>query len=225
MSASEKQIQANRENAQKSTGPKTEEGKAAVSQNAVKHGLYATKSILNSPHITEDRKLFDLLYEAAVKDLQPESLFQELIVQRIVECMWRQRRIVAAETAHIHSQLDRAEGDIKIKAMIARRRNGFPEHFRKEADAILGPPVNPDAPQIGSPEHFAARIDSHLMPDETFSRNALRYEFRMTRELIRYYELYDRLKFDRAQRSQSGRKRKSRKINCDETNPVENDFD
>jgi hypothetical protein len=38
--ATEKQINANRKNAQKSTGPKTAEGKAAVSQNAVKHGLF-----------------------------------------------------------------------------------------------------------------------------------------------------------------------------------------
>lgn len=224
MSTSEKQIQSNRENAQKSTGPKTDDGKATVAQNAVKHGLYATKSILNSPHITEDRKLFDLLYEAAVNDLQPESLFQELIVQRIVECMWRQRRIVAAETAHIHRQLDKAEGDIKSEALIARHRATFPARFN--ADSLPGAPTVFNPPEIGSPEHLAARINSRLMPDETFSRNALRYEFRMTRELIRYYELYDRLKSDRADRTRShSRKRKSRKINCDETNPVESDGD
>ena len=39
--ATQKQIKANRQNAQKSTGPKTSDGKAVVSQNAVKHGLFA----------------------------------------------------------------------------------------------------------------------------------------------------------------------------------------
>jgi hypothetical protein len=39
------QIKANRQNAQKSTGPKTDEGKAAASQNAVKHGLFAESVI------------------------------------------------------------------------------------------------------------------------------------------------------------------------------------
>jgi len=39
----QKQIKANRQNAQKSTGPKTDEGKAAVSQNAVKHGIFPNR--------------------------------------------------------------------------------------------------------------------------------------------------------------------------------------
>ena len=43
---SEAQLAANRANAQKSTGPRTEEGKAASSQNAVKHGLYAYTDVL-----------------------------------------------------------------------------------------------------------------------------------------------------------------------------------
>jgi hypothetical protein len=43
---SPKQIEANRENALKSTGPKTSEGKAVVSLNAVKHGLLSAKVFL-----------------------------------------------------------------------------------------------------------------------------------------------------------------------------------
>ena len=44
--ASEAQIQANRANAQKSTGPRTAEGKATVAQNAVKHGLRAEQMVI-----------------------------------------------------------------------------------------------------------------------------------------------------------------------------------
>ncbi len=44
--STEAQINANRQNAQKSTGPRTAEGKAVVSQNAVKHGLFAAEAVI-----------------------------------------------------------------------------------------------------------------------------------------------------------------------------------
>jgi hypothetical protein len=44
--ATEAQIKANQQNAQKSTGPRTAEGKAAVSRNAVKHGLFASDPVI-----------------------------------------------------------------------------------------------------------------------------------------------------------------------------------
>jgi hypothetical protein len=46
-STSVMQIEANRKNAEKSTGPKTPEGKQAVASNAVKHGLFTRQLILN----------------------------------------------------------------------------------------------------------------------------------------------------------------------------------
>ena len=54
--ATEAQILAKRRNTQKSTGPRTSQGKAAVSQNAVKHGLSARQAIINS----ESQADFDL---------------------------------------------------------------------------------------------------------------------------------------------------------------------
>ena len=53
--ATKAQIKANRENAKKSTGPRTEEGKARVSLNALKHGLLARDAVLPS----EDPAEFD----------------------------------------------------------------------------------------------------------------------------------------------------------------------
>ena len=44
--ATKAQIKANRENAKKSTGPRTEEGKQRVSLNALKHGLLARDAVL-----------------------------------------------------------------------------------------------------------------------------------------------------------------------------------
>ena len=53
--ASEARIAANRLNAQKSTGPRTAEGKAVVAQNAVKHGLLAREGLLRG----EDREEYE----------------------------------------------------------------------------------------------------------------------------------------------------------------------
>ena len=53
MSVNNKQLTANKQNARKSTGPKTDTGKAALSQNATKHGLYSRSAVINSPHLKE----------------------------------------------------------------------------------------------------------------------------------------------------------------------------
>lgn len=106
MSTTKKQTEANRQNALKSTGPKTEQGKSISSQNAVKHGLYARDVIINSPHLRENRVDYELLYESLCDELQPESMFQTFLVRKIANCLWRSRRAVSAETAHINRRLD-----------------------------------------------------------------------------------------------------------------------
>ena len=58
--ATDKQIAANRLNAQKSTGPKTPEGRAAVRLNAIKHGLTAQSLVLPG----ENPEDFDELFQA-----------------------------------------------------------------------------------------------------------------------------------------------------------------
>ncbi|UCC96542.1 MAG: hypothetical protein JSW66_11940 [Phycisphaerales bacterium] len=51
------QTNANQQNAQKSTGPRTAEGKAAVAQNALKHGLFAVEDLTSA----ENQADFELL--------------------------------------------------------------------------------------------------------------------------------------------------------------------
>ena len=86
--ASEAQLTANRLNAQKSTGPRTVEGKAAVSLNAVQHGLRAQGVVLPGEGPDEYR----LYRQGLLEDLQPQDSAETDLAERIVELAWRLRR-------------------------------------------------------------------------------------------------------------------------------------
>ena len=86
--ATEAQIRANQRNAQKSTGPRTPEGRAAVSQNAVKHGLLIRQNVISS----ESQADFDLYRERMLSELAPASPMESMLAERIVTLSWRLKR-------------------------------------------------------------------------------------------------------------------------------------
>jgi hypothetical protein len=90
---SEKQAQANRRNALKSTGPKTPEGKAAVRLNANKHGLRSQEILLSG----EDEEALKELDENLRAELQPVGELENLFVDGIVAAHWRLRRLRRVE--------------------------------------------------------------------------------------------------------------------------------
>ena len=100
--ATKAQIKANRENAKKSTGPHTEEGKARVSLNALKHGLLARDAVLPS----EDPAEFDRQLRELEHDLRPENSLEFELVRQIADAQWRMRRLVRIETAFLSAALD-----------------------------------------------------------------------------------------------------------------------
>ncbi len=83
------QTLANRRNAQKSTGPRTSEGKAAVSQNAVKHGLLTRHDVISS----ESQADFDLYHQQLLDELTPVSPMESMLAERIVTLSWRLKRV------------------------------------------------------------------------------------------------------------------------------------
>ena len=86
--STEAQILANRHNAQKSTGPRTPQGRAAVSQNAVKQGLLARHDVISS----ESQVVFDLYRERLLAELAPASPMESMLAERIVTLSWRLKR-------------------------------------------------------------------------------------------------------------------------------------
>jgi hypothetical protein len=91
--ASEKQVQANRRNALKSTGPKTPEGKDAVRLNANKHGLRSQEILLPG----EDGEALKELDENLRAELRSEGEMEDLLVEQMVAAQWRLRRMRRVE--------------------------------------------------------------------------------------------------------------------------------
>ena len=92
--ATQSQIDANRRNAQKSTGPTTPEGRAAVRHNALKHGLTAEILIPSM----EDQPEFDRLCDAFETEYQPVGPTEESLLENLAAAKWRLSRARKAET-------------------------------------------------------------------------------------------------------------------------------
>ena len=88
------QITANSANAQRSTGPKTEEGKSTVSRNSLSHGLSA-KQFVVLPH--EDPGEYQALLEGFIDDHAPKGATQLFLVEEMAQAQWKLRRIAAME--------------------------------------------------------------------------------------------------------------------------------
>jgi len=95
ITASQQQILANRRNAEKSTGPRSADGKARSRHNALTHGLTAEHVVLPD----EDADDFEALREAFVISLAPEDALQDQLVERAASLVWRLRRVPAFEVA------------------------------------------------------------------------------------------------------------------------------
>jgi hypothetical protein len=92
-----KQTAANQANAKLSTGPKSIEGKQAVSGNRTTHGILSTRLFLADESPEEYQTLLDGLQV----QLRPVGALELSLVERIAVSLWRQRRLVNAETAAI----------------------------------------------------------------------------------------------------------------------------
>jgi hypothetical protein len=89
----EKQIEANRRNAQKSTGPATPAGRTISSKNSLKHGLTAREVTVSE----EEAREFAAFRNDIVAALAPVGALEEELVQTIAICSWRLRRVYRLE--------------------------------------------------------------------------------------------------------------------------------
>jgi hypothetical protein len=104
--ATDKQFEANRLNAQKSTGPKTPEGRAAVRLNGVTHGLTAETIVLKG----ESEADFTNLLTSLEAEHDPVSPTEEALVVQLAMATWRLRRLYHQEAGFYTCQLQSLEG-------------------------------------------------------------------------------------------------------------------
>jgi hypothetical protein len=97
-----RQIEANRRNALRSTGPSTEEGKRQSRRNALRHGLTA-ETVIDG---LEDRKDYRAFEAAVIADYDAQTAVERELVLRLASLLWRLRRIISIETDLLKIQSD-----------------------------------------------------------------------------------------------------------------------
>jgi hypothetical protein len=97
-----RQIEANRRNASRSTGPITEAGKNRSRRNAVRHGLCAETVVARLEDV-EDYRGFEA---AIIADFDAETAVERELVLRLASLLWRIRRATSIETNLLHTQAE-----------------------------------------------------------------------------------------------------------------------
>jgi hypothetical protein len=109
-----RQIEANRRNALKSTGPKTEAGKQASRCNAVRHGLTA-ETVISALEDAEDYKAFEATIMA---DYDAQSAVERELVLRLASLLWRLRRATTMETGLFEIQAEHLRGYCHTRQLV-----------------------------------------------------------------------------------------------------------
>ena len=124
-----KQTEANRLNALKSTGPRTEEGKQRSRQNALRHGLTA-ETVITALENAADYQAFEA---RIATDYQPRSATESVLVSRLASLLWRLRRSTSIET-----ELFQIEGEsLREQSADAQRRKVPPPEWNDELDTAV----------------------------------------------------------------------------------------
>ena len=125
------QITANRANAQKSTGPRSVEGKSASRFNALKHGIDAASIVIPG----EDPADYDSLAAAYHRDFRPETPSEAFHVETMLRAAWQKRRLQPVEADLCRTLLAESPA-AKLLARVQRQIAAF-ERAWYRAEAAL----------------------------------------------------------------------------------------
>ena len=136
---SQQRIEANRRNAQQSTGPRTPQGKAKSAQNSTIHGLSRLHVNPLAPGCflkIEDENQFRILLDEYVATYNPQHRDELDLLTEGVYAKWRQQRLWMAETAQIEIAIAQGETELR-KALPMANANAHLANGIAKSEAVL----------------------------------------------------------------------------------------
>jgi hypothetical protein len=142
-----RQIEANRRNALRSTGPKTDDGKRRSRRNAVRHGLTA-ETVVRDLEDAEDYKAFEA---TIIADYGAETAVARELVLRLASLLWRLRRATAMET-----DLFKIEADSMVEYGVDLLLS-----TTEQSDRFMLLPFSSVRPESDGPNHTVGALQVH----------------------------------------------------------------
>src|SRR5438128_5677701 len=128
-----KQVEANRRNARRSTGPVTAQGKERSRCNAVRHGLTA-ETVIGALEDAEDYKAFEA---AVTADYDAQSAVERALVLRLASLLWRLRRATTMETGLFGIQAEHLRDFRQAHQLHPQQRQTFYAMFGQSISSKL----------------------------------------------------------------------------------------
>jgi hypothetical protein len=201
--ATQAQINANRANAQKSTGPKSAEGKAKSSLNRVSHGFNSAALFIAG----ENREEFDALLADLTNEFQPATPSEQILVEKMVHNQWNSLRAIRFQSVlldasvphgYMHPDLglliryqasaDRAYHKAHAELLKARKERLNSEIGFESQTPAAAPEAAPKTPETTPPITTAYPA----MPEYTPVANKLAAELGITHEELLHPRRFDR---------------------------------
>jgi hypothetical protein len=132
--STEAQIRANQENAQHSTGPKTETGKAASSLNNFQHGLTGTAFYFIHG---EDPEQFDHVLTGLRSEHQPTTITESILVENMARAYWLSQRALRCQHACFSDASLTMEEQSRRLALFLRYQTTHDRAFRNALNDLL----------------------------------------------------------------------------------------
>src|ERR1700685_3196266 len=130
--STESQIRANQQNAQHSTGPQTDAGKAASCMNNFRHGFTGAFTVLPS----EDQDEFDRLVGGLRAEHQPSTMTETILVEKMAQAHWLSQRAQRLQDIVMGDDLPEKEQDRQF-ALYLRYQTTNDRAFHRSLNGLL----------------------------------------------------------------------------------------